>query len=317
MKKSSKYIIFIFFATILLSQEKITFKSASPFSLKDIITNLEKLEETEVSGLLKLPVGQGPFPLIIGVAGSLDWGEHHLEYMDMYRSMGIATFELQSFSSRGVKSTVGSQVNVTTAMMILDAYKALEVLANHPKIIKDKVAITGWSLGGGVTLFSGWEPLIKRINPTIKFAAHLSIYPPCIAQPENLKFTNAPMHILIGELDDWVPAKACEELVPKMQDAGVNINLTVYPESHHSFDRNTPLVTREDAYRTVDCRFTLREDGAVLMNLLNIPMTTPFRQKIGLALCAKRGTTMGGNPKTREEAFQFSREFMSKHLLNK
>jgi len=26
---------------------------------------------------------------------------------------------------------------------------------------------------------------------------------------------------------------------------------------------------------------------------------------------------MGGNPKTREEAFQFSREFMSKHLLNK
>ena len=53
------------------------------------------------------------------------------------------------------------------------------------------------------------------------------------------------------------------------------------------------------------------------MNLLNIPMTTPFRQKIGLALCAKRGTTMGGNPKTREEAFQFSREFMSKHLLNK
>ena len=124
--------------------------------------------------------------------------------------MGIATFELQSFSSRGVKSTVGSQVNVTTAMMILDAYKALEVLANHPKIIKDKVAITGWSLGGGVTLFSGWEPLIKKINPAIKFAAHLSIYPPCIAQPKNLKFTNAPMHILIGELDDWVSSTNCK-----------------------------------------------------------------------------------------------------------
>ena len=60
----------------------------------------------------------------------------------------------------------------------------------------------------------------------------------------------------------------------------------------------------------------LREDGAVLMNFLNIPMTTPLRQKIGLALCAKRGTTMGRNPKTREEAFQFSREFMRKHLLN-
>ena len=316
MKKSTKYIIFIIFSSILLSQEKIIFNSASPFSFKDIITNLENLDKTEVSGLLKLPKGEGPFPLIIGVAGSLDWGEHHLEYLDMYRSMGIATFELQSFSSRGIKSTVGSQVNVTTAMMVLDAYKALETLIEHPMINKEKVAITGWSLGGGVTLFSGWEPLLKKINPKIKFAAHLSIYPPCIAQPENLKFTDAPMHILIGELDNWVPAKACEELVPEMQKVGVNINLTVYPESHHSFDRDTPLVTREDAYRTVDCRFKLRDDGTVIMNFLNIPMTTPFRQKIGLALCAKRGTTMGGNPKTRKEAFQFAREFIGKHLLD-
>jgi len=316
MKRSSIYLMNILLSTMLLSQEKIIFSSASPFSFKDIITNLENLDETEVSGLLKIPEGKGPFPLIIGVAGSLDWGEHHLEYLDMYRSMGIATFELQSFSSRGIKSTVGSQVNVTTAMMVLDAYKALETLIEHPMINKEKVAITGWSLGGGVTLFSGWEPLLKKINPKIKFAAHLSIYPPCIAQPENLKFTDAPMHILIGELDNWVPAKACEELVPKMQNVGVNINLTVYPESHHSFDRDTPLVTREDAYRTVDCRFKLRDDGTVIMNFLNIPMTTPFRQKIGLALCAKRGTTMGGNPKTRKEAFQFAREFMGKHLLD-
>ena len=201
-------------------------------------------------------------------------------------------------------------------MMVLDAYKALETLTEHPMNNKEKVAKTRWCLGGGVALFSGWEPLFRKINPKIKFAAHLSIYPPCIAQPENLKFTDAPMHILIGELDNWVPAKACEELVPEMQKVGVNINLTVYPESHHSFDRDTPLVTREDAYRTVDCRFKLRDDGTVIMNFLNIPMTTPFRQKIGLALCAKRGTTMGGNPKTRKEAFQFAREFIGKHLLD-
>ena len=34
-----------------------------------------------------------------------------------------STLEIQSFSSRGIKSTVGSQVEVTTATMILDAYK--------------------------------------------------------------------------------------------------------------------------------------------------------------------------------------------------
>ena len=300
---------------IIFGQQKITFNSASPFGFKDIITNLESLEKIEVDGILKLPKGEGPFPLIIGVAGSLDWGDHHLEYMDMYISMGIATFELQSFSSRGVKSTVGSQTQVTTAMMVLDAFKALEILSKHPKIDKQKVAITGWSLGGGVTLFSGWLPLIEKINPKLKFAAHLAIYPPCIAQPEVLRFTNAPMHILIGELDNWVPAKACEELVPKMKEAGVNISLTVYPESHHSFDRDTPIVVKKNAYKTVNCRFKIRYDGAVLMSFLNIPMTSPFLQKVGLASCAGKGPTMGGNPKTRQEAFQFAREFMGKHLL--
>ena len=75
-----------------------------------------------------------PVPLILGVNGSKNWSEHHLEYMSMFRDMGFATFELQSFNSRNVRSTVGEQVSVTTAMMILDAYKALDVLAADSRI---------------------------------------------------------------------------------------------------------------------------------------------------------------------------------------
>jgi len=316
MKKSTKYIVFILFSSILFSQEKITFSSANPFGLKDIITALDKQKKQEVEGILRFPKGEGPFPLVLGVAGSLDWSIHHLEYLEMYRSMGIATFEVKSFSSRNVTSTVGSQTEVTTSMMILDAYKAFEKLANDPRIDKNRVAITGWSLGGGVALFSGWLPLVEKITNKVKFAAHLSIYPPCIVEPEVLRFTDAPMHIMIGALDDWVPAAACEELVPKIKDSGANIGLTVFPDSHHSFDKDTPLSFKENAYKTVDCRFKMNKDGAVLMNFLSIPMTTPLRQKIGLALCAERGTTMGGNPKTRKEAFQLAKEFMGKHLLD-
>ena len=43
--------------------------------------------------------------------------------------------------------------------MILDAYRALVTLASDPRIDTEKVAITGWSLWGGVPLFSAWEPL--------------------------------------------------------------------------------------------------------------------------------------------------------------
>ena len=44
----------------------------------------------------------------------------------MYQKNGFATFELNSFKSRDISSTVGSQVEVTTAAIILDAYRALE-----------------------------------------------------------------------------------------------------------------------------------------------------------------------------------------------
>ena len=94
-----------------------------------------------------------PVPLVMGVNGSKNWADHHIEHMQMFREIGFATFELQSFNSRNVKSAVGEQISVTTAMMILDAYRALDALASDARIDIGKLAITGWSLGGGVALF--------------------------------------------------------------------------------------------------------------------------------------------------------------------
>ena len=150
------------------NSEIISFNSANPFSLSDIIKDLENQQQQEVFGKLTLPIdslnSKKKIPLIIGVAGSLGWRSHHHEYMKMYQENGFATFELNSFKSRDIKSTVGSQVEVTTAAIILDAYKAFEVLSNHPNIDKNKVSITGWSLGGAVALFSGWLPIKEAIT---------------------------------------------------------------------------------------------------------------------------------------------------------
>ena len=277
--KKLLFIVFYFIISInLYSQytvEKISFQSANPFSFNDVITNLENQERQEVYGNLVIPDDtlnlQKKYPLIIGVAGSLGWGEHHYKYLKMYQEMGIATFELNSFKSRGIKSTVGSQTEVTIAAMILDAYKALEVLSNHPRIDKNKISITGWSLGGGVTLFSAWLPLKNAINKNLSFASHLAFYPPCFIDPENIEFSQSPMHILIGELDNWTPSQPCYELVEKLKNKA-NIDITIYEDSHHSFDRNSPVIVNEKAYNFTECKFRLTKDGNVLMNYFNIPM---------------------------------------------
>ena len=309
----------LLFSTSFCNQEVIYFMSGNPFSFNDIIMNINNLEKHEVHGFLTLPDNiqdNQKVPLIIGVAGSKGWSDHHLDYLENYRKLGIATFQLRSFKSRGVSSTVGSQIDVTHAMMILDSYRALEELSKHPNIDIDNVAITGWSLGGGVALYSGWMPLKNAIGSKHKFAAHLSLYPPCFVKPELLSFTDSPMHILIGDLDNWVPADACVELVEDMRNSGVNIRIDVLKDAHHSFDRTTPVVVVEDAYNFTECRLKMNNEGSVLMNYINIPMNSPLLQKIGLFFCAERGPSMGGHLKSRRKSLNFSKNFMKKHLMN-
>ena len=305
--------------TNLLSQfsiEKITFNSANPFSLNDIISNLKNQDKQEVYGTLIIPDSTHleKIPLIIGVAGSYGWGEHHFQYLEMFRQMGIATFELNSFKSRNITSTVGSQTEITMAAMILDAYRALEVLSSHPKIDKEKISIVGWSLGGGVTLFSGWLPVKNAINKELNFASHLAFYPPCFIDPENTDFTKSPIHIFIGELDNWTPAKPCEDLASKLKP-NTNIDVTVFESSYHSFDTDLKVHKNENAYNFSDCMFKLTPEGHVLMKYLNIPMSNPFLQKIGFSFCVTRGVFSGGNPEARKKSFSLAKSFMKRTLL--
>tara|TARA_B100000768_G_scaffold73213_1_gene70159 strand:- start:600 stop:1577 length:978 start_codon:yes stop_codon:yes gene_type:complete len=309
---------FIMHVSGQINQELIHFQSANPFSLNDIINNLENQEKQNVFGKLTIPQDslnhKKKYSLIIGIAGSMGWRKHHLDYMKMFQEEGFATFELNSFKSRGISSTVGSQNQVTTAAIILDSYRALEKLAKHSNIDKDRVAITGWSLGGGVALFSGWIPLKKVISQELSFAAHLAFYPPCFFNPQNLSFTKAPMHILIGEDDNWTPANPCENLVDILSENS-NIGITVYPNSHHGFDSEEPVRRNENGYSFKNCLFDLTEKGDVLMNYLGLPMSNPTLQKIGFLFCVDRGVSIGGNSEARKKSLTFAKSFMKRSLI--
>ena len=273
-----KILLVLIFSQIIAQEalnETIIFESRNPFSYEEVITDLDNQEIQIVSGILGFPSdfnAEKKYPLIVGVAGSLNWGPHHLKYLEMYRLLGFATFQLQSFDSRDIQSTVGSQVEVTSAMMILDSYLALETLSTHPNIDINKAGITGWSLGGTVSLYSAWIPLINAINNgKFRFAAHLPIYPGCLAYPypdESMIFSQAPVHILIGELDDWVPASACTNFLDKLSESGLshNINITIYEDAHHSFDREMELTTIGHGYTLGDCFFPMNDEGTIFLS---------------------------------------------------
>ena len=315
------FFLFIFFFNYnIFSQninEKIVFTSSNPYTFEEIISKSKNSKQI-VYGKLVIPYDslnpEKKFPLVIGVAGSEGWRDHHYDYLKMYQKSGFATFELNSFKSRNIESTVGTQNEVTVAAIVVDAYKALETLSKHPLIIKEKISITGWSLGGGVTLFSAWNPIKETLGNNIQFASHLAFYPPCFFDFENLDFSDVPIHILIGESDDWTPAKPCVEFVDKLERK--NINITVYKDSHHGFDREGGLEFNENGYSFKNCMFEVNSKGDILMNYLNIPMSNPFLQKLGFLFCVDRGVTIGGNKDARLKSFEFANDFMIRTLKN-
>ena len=305
-------------ANLKENQEIIVFDSKNPFNFRDILRDLDIVSDQRVYAVITYPeIKKDRYPVVIGVAGSLGWSDHHREYLRRYRDMGIATITLHSFSSRDVKSTVGEQVSATVAMIVHDSYMLLSELSNKDNIDIDRVAITGWSLGGGVSLFSAWEDVQLRLTPDLKFAAHLPIYPPCIANVEKLEFSDSPIHILIGESDNWVPAEPCVELINGLDEKGKeNAHITVFPDSHHSFDRDMDLKVIENAYSLTDCRLVLDTDGTVRTEDYNFPLSNSLLQKIGLYFCADRGPTMGGNAEAAIQAKGIAMNFMRKHLLD-
>ena len=318
--KTYFFLLIFFFNYDIFSQninEKIVFTSSNPYTFEEIISKSKNPKQI-VYGKLVIPFDslnpEKKFPLVIGVAGSEGWRDHHYDYLKMYQKSGFATFELNSFKSRNIESTVGTQNEVTVAAIVVDAYNALETLSKHPLIIKEKISITGWSLGGGVTLFSAWNPIKETLGNNIQFASHLAFYPPCFFDFENLDFSDVPIHILIGESDDWTPAKPCLEFVDKLERK--NINITVYKDSHHGFDREGGLEFNENGYSFKNCMFEVNSKGDILMNYLNIPMSNPFLQKLGFLFCVDRGVTIGGNKDARLKSFEFANEFMIRTLKN-
>ena len=300
------------------NQEIIVFDSKNPFNFRDILRDLDKISNQQVYAVITYPEEKKDrYPVVIGVAGSLGWSDHHRDYLQRYRSMGIATITLHSFSSRDVSSTVGEQVSATVAMIVHDSYMLLSELSTRDNIDIDRVAITGWSLGGGVSLFSAWEDVQLALTPNLMFAAHLPIYPPCIANVDKLQFSKSPIHILIGESDNWVPAQPCVELIDGLEFKGKdNANITVFPNAHHSFDRNSELKVVEHGYSLTDCRLVLDTDGTVRTEDYNFPLSNSLLQKLGLYFCADRGPTMGGNKLAAIQAKGIAMNFMKKHLLD-
>jgi dienelactone hydrolase len=116
-----------------------------------------------------------------------------------------------------------------------DAWGALLYLSKLPFVDRERIAVVGSSQGASTAMRLASTHDGKRFDVPggLNFNAAVAFYPLCSVASQNLSI---PTLILIGELDDWTPAKNCEQWSGRRKQDDVPVKLVVYPGAYHAFD---------------------------------------------------------------------------------
>jgi dienelactone hydrolase len=192
---------------------------------------LAKLSTT-IDGYLSKPDGAGPFPAVVYLHGCNGLsGTTRARIAALLTGWGYVSLAVDSFTSRGIKEACHGGMPPRQA----DALGALLYLSSLPFVDAKRIAVVGSSQGGIVALrlASTQDVKLFDIPDDLKFKAAVAYYPLCGAASKQLAMATV---ILIGELDDWTPAKDCERWMALRAGQGAPVKLVVYPGAYHAFD---------------------------------------------------------------------------------
>jgi dienelactone hydrolase len=225
--------------------------------------------EVIIRGELRLPrLGNERLPAVVLLHGASGIAAFVNDWVPVLNSLGVATFLVDSFTGRGVTSVVNDQAQLGRLVQAFDSFRALEVIAKHPRIDPNRIAAMGFSRGGQGVLYASMKRFQKMHSPGgVTFAAYIPFYPTCTTtfiDDENV--AEVPIRIFHGAADDYVPVAPCRSYVERLRKAGKDVELTEYPGAYHVFDGvqfKTPLKL-PDAQTTRNCRLEEIADGIVV-----------------------------------------------------
>jgi dienelactone hydrolase len=277
-----------------------------------------------VSGVLSLPAtgagldraGRSPAVILAhGTGGITDEREH--AWARRLAGWGIAAFVVDSYTGRGIRPpSYADTPNYTHfTAHLLDAYRALELLATHPRIDGARVAVMGFSRGGEVAVNAVFERFRAGAlgdDAARRFAAHVSFYPYCNFRHTSKALSTAPLLMLLGGADEMTEPGPCQRLAQGLEAVGLPVKLVVYPGAHHGFDRLRP-VALDRAYAGVrSCEAEYDLDAMVVRRLdTGAALATSEDNADWLRECRTKGARFGGDPRAREASIEEVRRFLS------
>jgi dienelactone hydrolase len=191
-----------------------------------------------------VPPGAGRHPAVVmmhGCGGAYvhdgSLNARHRMWGELLAGQGYLALMLDSFTSRGIRQLCTQKFSQRTLKerdRAGDANAALVYLRGRPDVDAGRIALLGWSHGGGSVLAAISRPIQGRPG----FAAAIAFYPGCTARAKAAESFHpyAPLLILIGEADDWTPAAPCRLLTSSVAARGEPMRILTYPGTYHDFD---------------------------------------------------------------------------------
>lgn len=301
---------------------KYAFASWTPKTLPDLLKGNTTGESVNIVGHLFLPPGSGQVPAVVLVHGSGGVYNAELDYWPkQFNAAVIAVFTLDMFGPRGVQSTAEDQSQVPFSADLVDTFAALRLLATHPRIEPQRIAIMGFSRGGIATLRAAVEKIIaaQRLPDGLRFAAFIPTYTGGCAGVFRLVvkpgvFSKAPMLFIHGDADDYTPIGPCQDYADKIGKAGTPVEFVVIEGAHHKFDADdVKRYHLRGATRTkAECPVEIDIDTLYAFDRTTGARLQGAAYAAALKDCSALGATVEGNPRARDKAAQAAVGFLQK-----
>lgn len=260
-----------------------------------------------ITATLSLPPGSGRVPAVILAHGCGGEGANVDTWAGELTKMGYAALALDSFTGRGLREICTGRTPLSIGNRISDAYRALALLATHPRVDRERIALMGFSHGGWLTLWAAHPQFHARykVPGSPDFAAYLPFYPAACNTRlrDDTELVGGPLRIFAGGADDWTPPAACREWIARAREAGRDVSLVEYEGAPHAFDNSTVMLVRlPQVLNGGACSFVQQADGRIL---------DPEGKPAGAeSPCITRGASIGYDPRAMRRAIVDVRAFL-------
>ena len=209
-----------------------------------ILMSVSHVVAQTVEGGYKIfrPEGPRPHPAVVFLSGcsgfTPSFAPKHYELVaEQFRTKGYVVVFADYLGRRGLTDCFGFGASDAAG----DLVAAATWLKSQPFIDAARITAIGWSFGGGAVLAALSEYKIERLI----FTRAIVYYPMCMDPPSKV-----PVLMLLGEEDDVVRNKSCQE-VAKKSDIPEAVKIVIYPGAHHGFDMSELPPKRGYAFGTL------------------------------------------------------------------